>query len=163
MDEDGLWGPPLPISGFIEPLEWGRSHYTILRVPALLVEAAASVGTSRVAGEIEDLHINLGVVTAPQIDGHFVWTGAALLRRMQVEEGDPVSGWLAPVDPQLVPLSPDVAAAVDESGAREAWEALRPAVRRQRLVAVDAAVRPETRRRRIAAMIAGLSDGSAAG
>lgn len=154
--EDALLGPPHAIEGFIEPMVWGRSRYTVLRVPDALVAAAAAAGTRRVAGELDGVPVNLALTTAPVIADTFVWTGSSLLRRMRLEPGDPVSGWLAPVDPDEVPVAPDLADALDAAGLRDAWDELPPATRRRRLVPVDSAATTATRARRIDALLRSL-------
>ncbi|SIT67188.1 YdeI/OmpD-associated family protein [Microbacterium sp. RU33B] len=152
-----LLGPFHTIDGFVEPMEWGRARYTVIRVPDDLVDAARSVGTRRVQGEIEGCEVNLALTVAPVFSGTFVWAGAPLLRRMRVEAGDPVSGRLAPVDPGEVPIPADLASALESAGARDAWDGLEPAARRRRLVPVDSAGTAPTRARRIQAILDGLS------
>ncbi|MEV8272727.1 hypothetical protein [Microbacterium sp. NPDC077184] len=114
--DETLWGEPHPIDGVIEPLLWGRSQYTILRIPPVLVDAAAHAGTRRVAGHLDGVEVNLALTRAPVIADTFVWTGASLLRRVELEAGDPVRGLLAPVDPDHVPLPHDFAEALTAQG-----------------------------------------------
>ncbi|MFE1646084.1 YdeI/OmpD-associated family protein [Microbacterium sp. P01] len=128
----------------------------MIRVPPALVEAAQSVGTRRIAGELEGVPVNLALTRAPVFDGTFVWAGASLLRRLRLEAGDPVRGHLAPVDPDDVPLPPDVAHSLDAAGTRAAWESLPPAARRRRLAPVEAAATATTRARRIQAVVDAL-------
>ena len=149
-------GPAHLVHGFIEPMHWGTSTYTVIRVPEALVDAAKSLGTRRVAGELEGVGVNLALTRAPVFTGTFVWAGASLLRRMRLEVGDPVTGHLAPVDPDEVPVPPDLADSLEVAGRRPAWDALPPAARRGRLVPVDAAGTPATRARRIQAIVDGL-------
>lgn len=147
------WGPPHPIDGVIEPLLWGRSRYSILRIPSALVRAASDVGTRRVSGRLDGVEVNLALTRAPVIDDTFVWTGASLLRRMRLEVGDPVHGALVPVDPDHVPLPRDVAAALSERGTRGRWDARPPSERRRMLVPIESAGTDTTRRRRIVALL----------
>lgn len=149
-------GSSHPVNGFIEPLEWGRSRYTVIRMPDELVDAARAVGTRRVAGELEGIGVNLALTRAPVFDGTFVWAGSSLLRRLRLEVGDPVTGQLAPVDPDDVPVPPDLADALTTGGLRDAWDSLPPAARRRRLVPVDAAATAATRARRIQVLLDGL-------
>jgi hypothetical protein len=141
------------VAGFIEPMVWGRSRYTVLRVPADLVTAADEVGTRRVAGELEGVAVNLALTRAPVIDDTFVWVGSSLLRRLRLEVGDPVAGWLAPVDPDEVPVPDDLAEALAAAGLRERWDLLSPATRRRQLVPVDGAATAATRARRIRSLL----------
>lgn len=151
-----MLGPFHVVDGFVEPMQWGSARYTVIRVPDSLVDAARSLGTKRVAGELGDVEVNLALTCAPVFSGTFVWAGASLLRRMRLEVGDPVAGRLAPVDPEEVPIPSDLADSLAAAGSRSAWDALPPAKRRQRLVPVDAAGTPATRARRIQSLIAGL-------
>lgn len=146
-------GPGHPIEAFIEPMQWGSSRYTVIRMPEALVDAARSVGTRRVGGELDGVEVNLALTRAPVFDGTFVWAGSSLLRRLRLEVGDPVQGHLAPVDPEHVHLAPDVTEALEASGRWDAWESLPPATRRRRLAPVDAAATGATRARRIRAII----------
>ncbi|WP_370290805.1 YdeI/OmpD-associated family protein [Nocardioides sp.] len=150
---------PHEFSAALEPLEWGRATYTILRVPPELVAAAGAEGTRRVAGTIEDVEVNLALTKADVTEGVFLWAGASLQRRLGARPGDVVECRLAPVDPDVVLVPDDVRAALDDAGRSEAFEALRPSQRRQLLVPVDDAARPDTRARRIAALVAGLPPG----
>ncbi|WJL96874.1 YdeI/OmpD-associated family protein [Microbacterium sp. ET2] len=151
-----LLGDPHEVTGFIEPMVWGRSRYTVLRVPASLVAAAEEAGTRRVAGRLEDVAVNLALTRAPVIDDTFVWTGSSLLRRLRLEAGDPVTGWLAPVDPDEVPVPEDLAEALAEAGLRGQWDQLPPATRRRQLVPIDGAATAATRARRIEALVRSL-------
>ncbi len=92
----------------VEPVHWGRSRYTVIRLPAALVADAERQGTRRVAGDIDGTAVNLAVTTAPVVDGPFVYAGASVLRRIGVRAGDPVTCRLAPADPDDVPLADDV-------------------------------------------------------
>lgn len=150
-------GPPHPVTGFVEPMNWGGSRYTVIRMPDALVDAARSLGTRRVAGALEGTPVNLALTRAPVFTGTFVWAGASLLRRMRLEAGDPVTGQLAPVDQDHVPVPPDLADALAAAGMRELWDALPPATRRRRLVPIDDAVRATTRAGRIQALLDGLA------
>ena len=122
-------------------------------MPDELVQACRSVGTRRVAGQLEGVDVNLALTRAPVFAGTFVWAGASLLRRMRLEAGDPVEGHLAPVDPDHVPLAPDIAATLEAAGLRDAWDALPASTRRRRLVPVDGAATEATRSRRVQALL----------
>lgn len=149
-------GPAHCVDGFIMPMLWGTSSYTVIEMPDALVDAARTLGTRRVAGELEGVSVNLALTRAPVFAGTFVWAGASLLRRLRLEVGDPVTGHLAPVDPDEVPVPPDLADSLAAAGLHAAWDALPSAARRRRLVPVDAAATPTTRARRIQAILDGL-------
>jgi|GEM_PF-2855577 len=67
--------------GVVEPLAWGRSTYTVIRIPTALAAAARDAGTRRIGGTMDDVRVNLAVTRAPVIDDPFVWAGRSLLRR----------------------------------------------------------------------------------
>ncbi|MFD6415924.1 YdeI/OmpD-associated family protein [Streptomyces sp. NPDC060194] len=147
---------PHPIESLIEPMEWGRAHYTVVRMPQSLVDAAREAGTRRVAGRLEDVEVNCALTSAPVLSDTFVWAGAGLLRRLRLEAGDPVTGHLAPVDPDHVPVPSDLAEALSRRSLLDIWESLPPATRRRRLAAVETASAPATRLRRITALLDAL-------
>lgn len=151
-----LLADPVTIEGFVEPMVWGRNRYTVIRMPAQLDDLARDLGTRRVAGQLDRIDVNLALTRAPVIPDTFVWAGAGLLRRMKLEAGDPVSGTLAPVDPDFVPVPDDVTEALARVGLSEAWANLTASTQRQRLAPVESAATPATRARRIVALIDGL-------
>ena len=69
-----LIGPSYTIDGFVEPMVWGASTYTVIRMPEGLVEAARAAGTRRVGGERFDLsdEVALFALEDPQVLFHFV-------------------------------------------------------------------------------------------
>ena len=154
-----LIGPSYTIDGFVEPMVWGASTYTVIRMPEGLVEAARAAGTRRVGGELEGTRVNFALTRAPVIADSFVWAGGSLLRRLSLEAGDPVQGLLAPVDPDFVLVPEDVTAELKVRGCAGTWAALSPPARRRRLVPVESAVKPATRERRIAELIDDLATG----
>lgn len=156
MSESALLGEPHVFDAVLEPLEWGRSTYVVLRLPAAVVDAVAAAGTRRVAGSVDHVEVNLAVTRADVIDDAFLWAGAGLRRRLGAAPGDVVTCRLAPVDPDHVPVPRDVRDAVAAAGVEPALAALRPAELRQRLVPVEDAVRPATRARRVADLVASL-------
>jgi hypothetical protein len=149
-------GPAHRVDAFIETMHWGKSTYTVIRVPDALVDDARTLGTRRVAGELEGVGVNLALTRAPVFAGTFVWAGASLLRRLLLEVGDPVKGHLAPVDPDEVPVPSDMADSLAAAGLRPAWDAMPPATRRRRLVPVEAAGTSATRASRIQEILDGL-------
>jgi hypothetical protein len=143
----------------IEPVAWGRSTYTVIRIPEELADAAREGGTRRLEGTVEGVAVNLAVTRAPVVAGPFVWAGRSLLRRLGVEAGALVECRLQPAHDDDVLLPDDVAAALAEAGVLERWEGLPPADRRRRLYPIESAGRPETRVRRIGALVVELEGG----
>jgi hypothetical protein len=156
MSESALLGEPHVFDAVLEPLEWGRSTYVVVRLPVTVVDAAAACGTRRLAGRVDDVDVNLAITRADVIEDPFLWAGAGLRRRLGARPGDVVTCRLAPVDPDHVPVPPDVREAVAAAGVEPALASLRPAELRQRLVPVEDAVRPATRARRVADLVASL-------
>lgn len=137
----------------VEPLVWGRSTYTIIRADAQLADAARSAGSRRVGGWIDEVEVNVGLNRADVLEEAYLYCGPALQRRLGVRVGDAVRLRLRPVDPDLVPIPGDVAAALDQGGVTDAFLAKRPAERRRLLMPVEDAAREETRRRRVEALV----------
>lgn len=145
--------------GLIELMPWGRSTYTILRLPATLETATRAARTRRVEGAIEDIAVNVGLNRADVLPDAFAYVGAALQRRVGARPGDVVRCRLRPADPDQVPLTDDVERALDRAGRRAVFEQRSPAQRRRLLQPVDDAARPETRLRRIDALVRALGPG----
>ena len=138
----------------VEPLVWGKSTYTILRLPA---EVVARLGrTRRVEGEVNDHPVNLAITRAPVIEDAFLWAGKSFLREVGLRPGDTAEVRLRPAPDDLVEIPPDVTNALRSAGLAEAWEALTPGRRRGLLYQVTVAKRPETRARRIADLLISL-------
>jgi hypothetical protein len=144
----------LDFEGRVEPLEWGRATYTILRLPSEIATALAAQGAKRVEGEINDRPVNLALSRAPLVDGVFLWAGQSLLDRLEVEPGEPLEVRLRPAPSDEVDTPEDVALALRQGGAAEAWEALTPGKRRGLLHKIDTARTAPTRLKRIAALVA---------
>lgn len=138
----------------IEPVDWGRATYTILRLPPDV--AAALAGARRVEGEIAEHPVNLALSRAPVVQGVFLWAGQSLLDRIGLAPGKVVEVRLRPAANDRVDVPEDVAAALRACGATAAWEALTPGRRRGMLYQVDTAKTAPTRARRIAALVAAL-------
>lgn len=149
MDED--W---VVFTGCVEPVEWGRSTYRVLRLDPGLIAAAERRGTRRVTGTIETLEVDLGINRAEAIGAPFAYVGRDLLARWGAELGEPLRCRLRPQDPSLVSVPAEVASALEAEGLREAFEALTPGTRRRLLQPIAAAKRAETRARRIADLLA---------
>lgn len=140
----------------VEVVQWGRTAYTVIRVPEDLAALARERGTRRVAGSIDGVAVNAALNRAPVVEGPFLYAGKSLLRRMELEPGEQVDCALSPVDPDIVALPDDVRVALERAGSHDAWEALRPSARRRLLQPVEAARRPDTRARRIDELVSGL-------
>ena len=148
--DDWLW-----FEGVIEPMEWGKNTYTILRVPDEIASALPPK-TKRIEGEFGDFPINLALTKAPVIDGQFVYTGKTFLRDSGLEVGQPFEARVRPVDPSIVEVPEDVTAALRAAGRTDRWNALSPGGQRSKLHLVNTAKRADTRARRIANLIAEL-------
>ena len=145
----------------VEPMAWGRSTYTVLRVPDSLVDAARAAGTRRVAGTVDEVEVNLALTRNDVIDDHYLYAGASLLRRLGVRPGDVVDCVLAPVDPDEVAVPGEVVAALEGAGLSDRWEALAPPTRRRLLQPVQSARRESTRADRVAVLLDRVRDGGA--
>ncbi len=141
--------------GVVEPMVWGTSTYTILRLPADIVIALGP--TKRVEGEVNDHPVNLALTKVPVMDGVFLWAGKSLLDRIGVLPGEPVEVRLRPAADDRVDLPDDVAVALRTADVIAAWQALTPGKRRGLLYQIDTAKTAATRAKRIAAVIAGFS------
>lgn len=135
----------------VEPLVWGKSTYTILRLPPDV--AAALHPAKRVEGEVNDHPVNLALTRAPLVEGVFLWAGQSLLDRVGITPGEPVEVRLRPALDDRVDTSDDIAAALRASGASAAWDALTPGKRRGLIYQISTAKTDSTRSKRIAALI----------
>jgi hypothetical protein len=144
----------ITFEGRVEPLVWGKSTYTILRVPDAVMTQLGK--TRRVEGEIADHPVNLALTRAPVVEGVFLWTGSSLLDRIGIQPGQPVEIRLRPAPDDRVDLDPDVESALHARGMTAAWEALTPGRRRGLLYQIATAKTDPTRRKRIAALVESL-------
>jgi hypothetical protein len=141
--------------GRVEALEWGRSTYTILRLPPDVERALGPV--RRVEGEIADHPVNLAITRAPVVDGAFLWAGRSLLKRVGINPGEAVEVRLRPANDDQVELADDIALALRVAGLTADWAALTPGKRRGFLHRIETARTAPTRTKRIAELLAGLS------
>jgi Bacteriocin-protection, YdeI or OmpD-Associated len=141
--------------GRIEPMVWGKSTYTILRIPPAIVDALGNA--RRVEGDIAEHPINLAPTRAPVVEGAFLWAGQSLLDRIGIAPGDVVEVRLRPAPDDRVDLPDDVALAMRAAGVSADWDALTPGKRRGLLYKIDTAKTDVTRQKRIASLVAELS------
>ena len=146
----------ITFDGTVEPMEWGKATYTVLRVPDDVVTALGR--TRRVEGEINDHPVNLALTKAPVIDGIFLWAGKSLLDDIGIEPGERIEVRLRPAPDDLVEVPAEVTNALRSAGLSDAWAALTPGKQRGLLHQVTAAKRPDTRTRRIDALLAAVKD-----
>lgn len=139
----------------IEPVTWGRSTYTILRLPDAVADALSPA--RRVEGEIADHPVNLALTRAPVVDGVFLWTGQSLLDRIGIAPGQPVEVRLRPAPADAVDLPDDIAGAILAGGVQSEWDALTPGKQRGLIYKVETARTAPTRAKRIAALVADLA------
>lgn len=135
----------------IEPMAWGRSTYTILRLPPEV--ATALHPARRVTGEIAEHPVNLALTRAPVIEDVFLWTGKTLLDRIGTRPGDWVEVRLRPAPDDGVDLDADVEAALREAELLDRWESLTPGRRRGLLYQISTAKTQPTRAKRIAKLL----------
>ncbi|KIC51988.1 YdeI/OmpD-associated family protein [Tateyamaria sp. ANG-S1] len=150
MSNNWIW-----FEGVIEPLEWGKNTYTILRLPDDVI-AALPPKTKRIEGEFGDVPINLALTKAPVLDGTFVYAGKTFLRDSGLDVGLPFDARIRPVDPTLVEVPEDVMAAIRGAGRSADWTSLTPGQQRAKLHLVNTAKRADTRAKRIAKLISEL-------
>ncbi|MGR3502224.1 YdeI/OmpD-associated family protein [Pseudaestuariivita sp.] len=141
----------------IEPMRWGETTYTVLRLPP---EVVAALGPAkRVEGEVGEHPVNLAVTKAPVIDDPFLYTGKSFLSETGIAPGDKLEVRLRAVDPNIVEVPRDVMLALRSSGRLDEWEALSPGKRRSLLQPVRTAKRAQTRAKRITALLAAVTTG----
>jgi Bacteriocin-protection, YdeI or OmpD-Associated/Domain of unknown function (DUF1905) len=143
-------------TGRVETLAWGKSTYTIVRLPDEVAERLAAEGARRVEGEINEFPVNLAPTRAPVLDETFLWAGKSLLDRIGLAPGDEVEVRLRKAPDDEVETPDDVAAALRSAGATHLWEALTPGRRRGLLYQIGTAKTQATRDKRIAKLIADI-------
>jgi hypothetical protein len=141
--------------GRIEPLVWGTSTYTIMRLPPEVIEALGLA--KRVEGEIAEHPVNLAPTRAPVVEGAFLWAGQSLLDRIGIAPGEVVEVRLRPAPDDRVDVPDDVAATLRSTEMLAVWQTLTPGKRRGLLYKIDTAKTEATRQKRIASLVAGLS------
>lgn len=139
--------------GVVESVVWGRSTYTIVRLPP---EVEAALATRRVEGEIAEHPVNLAITRSPVVEGAFLWAGQTLLDRIGLAVGEVVEVRLRPAPDDRVDLDPDIETALRAAGVMARWEGLTPGKRRGLLYQISTAKTDATRQKRIARMIEDL-------
>lgn len=142
--------------GRIEPMEWGDSTYTILRLPEDVSAALIAEGARRVEGEIGDHPVNLAINKAPVLEGAFLYTGKSFLDESGLAPGEVLPVRLREANPNVVETPPDVTAALHAAGKSAQWAALTPGKQRGMLYQIKNAKRAETRAKRIQKLITEL-------
>lgn len=140
--------------GVVEPIVWGKSTYTILKIPPDVVAALGK--TRRVEGEVNDHPVNLALTKAPIVDGVFLWTGKAFLKEVGIAPGESVEIRLKPAPDNAVEVPSDVTNAIRSAGLTDAWDGLTPGKKRGLLHQITSAKRPETRIKRLKALLTDL-------
>jgi hypothetical protein len=147
----------LVFEGVIEPVLWGETTYTILRLPDEVAAALEGAGAKRVEGEFAEHPVNLALNRASPVgDFAFLWTGKSLLKAIGLEAGEPFEVRLRPAPDDAVDTPDDIAHALRQADLSAAWEALTPGKRRGLLYKIATAKTQATRDKRIAALVADL-------
>jgi len=141
----------------VEPVEWGRSTYTLLRLPEDAAEALLAQGAKRVEGEINEHPVNLALSRAPVVEGVFLWAGASLLDRLGISPGEVLEVRLRPAPDDQVDTPEDVALALRHADLTAVWEGLTAGKRRGLLYQIGTAKTAPTRAKRIVALIKSLT------
>lgn len=147
----------LTFEGVIEPVLWGETTYTILRLPDEVSEALVAAGARRVEGEFGEHPVNLALTRADPVGGGaFLWAGKSLLAATGLAPGEVFEVRLRPAPDDAVETPEDVARALRLAGRTARWDALTPGKRRGLLYKIATAQTEGTRQKRIAQMIADL-------
>lgn len=148
----------LSFIGRIEPMEWGKSTYTVLPVPGEIAQALKVLEAKRVDVELNDHSFNMALTKSPAILGTFVYTGKTVLHAAGIAPGEEVDVRLRKADPDLVELPNDVMLAIRDADLSSAWSALTPGMRRGHLHTINTAKRAETHVKRITQLVAALRE-----
>lgn len=147
----------LVFEGVIEPVLWGETTYTVLRLPEDVAAALEGAGAKRVEGEFAEHPVNLALTrAAPVGDFAFLWTGRSLLEATGLEPGARFEVRLRPAPDDAVETPDDVTLALREADVTAEWEALTPGKRRGLLYKIATAKTQGTRDKRIASLVADL-------
>lgn len=146
----------LSFEGVVVPMEWGDSIYTVLPLPADIVEALKSQGTKRVDVELNDCPFNMALTKAPVIDSVFIYAGKSILAAAEIEPGQVIDVRLRKADENLVEVPDDVSLAIMQAGVSDVWNDPTPGKKRGLLHTVSTAKRAATRAARIEKLIVSL-------
>lgn len=151
----------LTFIGRIEPMEWGKSTYTILPVPEDVAAALKSKGAKRVEVELNDHPFNMALTKSPAFSGTFIYTGKTILDATDISPGEDIEVRMRKANPDQVEVPGDVVLAIREGALSDAWSGLSPGKRRGLLHTINTAKRADTRAKRIAQLIdvLGAADG----
>ena len=139
----------LSFLGRVEPVEWGKSTYTVLLIPDQITVALKNSGAKRVEVELNDHPFNMALTKSPAISGTFIYTGKTILDAAKISPGEAIDVRLRKADPDLVEVPNDVMSAIRGSALSDAWSALTPGRQRGLLHTINTAKRAETRAKRI--------------
>ncbi len=148
----------LSFCGRIEPMEWGKSTYTILPIPDEISLALKNAGARRVEVELNDHPFNMALTKSPAFFGTFIYTGKTILQAAGVSPGEEIEVRLRKSDPNFVEVPQDVILAIRAAAVSDAWSALTPGKQRGLLHIINTAKRQETRERRISELVSDLSE-----
>lgn len=146
----------LSFIGRIEPMEWGKSTYTVLPIPDEISAALKSAGAKRVDVELNDHPFNMALTTSPAIPGTFIYTGKTILRSAGISPGEEIDVRLRKADQGFVDVPADVMSAIRKAEASDRWSALTPGKQRGLIHTVNTAKLADTRAKRIAQLISFL-------
>ena len=141
----------------VEPVDWGRATYTLMRLPEDAAAALLAQGAKRVEGEINEHPVNLALSRAPVVDGVFLWAGASLLNRLGILPGEVLDVRLRPAPDDQVDMPEDVALALRQADLTTVWDGLTAGKRRGLLYQIGTAKTAPTRAKRIDALIKSLT------
>lgn len=141
----------------VEPVDWGRATYTLMRLPEDAAAALLAQGAKRVEGEINEHPVNLALSRAPVVDGVFLWAGASLLDRLGISPGEVLDVRLRPAPDDQVDMPEDVALALRQADLTAVWDGLTAGKRRGLLYQIGTAKTAPTRAKRIDALIKSLT------
>ena len=147
--------PYVTFEAVVEPMRWGKSNYTVVRLVTAVMDEIGPA--KRVEGEFNEHPVNLAVTRAPAFDEPFLWAGKSLLDTAGLTPGLPFEARLRAADPDLVNVPPDLLRAIRSAGASEIWEGLSAGKQRGLIHTVETAKRAETRARRIMKLLADLT------
>lgn len=129
----------LSFTGHIEPMEWGKSTYTILLMPNEIADALKDLGAKGVDLELNDHPFNMALAKSPAISGTFVCAGKAVLRAARISPGQEIEVRPRKADPNSVDVPSDVLSAIRDNALCDAWSILTPGKQRGLLHTIDMA------------------------